>query len=131
MSQQSPVKKRVLVVDDNHDAADLLGMIIEGMGCETTVVYDTQQAYDIARAQKPDVIFHDIGMPITDGYAAARALRELHELDNTLIVALTSYNTTHDRATAYSSGFDFHLAKPVEFTELRHVLEMQRTTPAV
>jgi CheY-like chemotaxis protein len=115
-------KKIVLVVDDNHDAADTLAILIRTSGCEVMVAYDTKSGITLADVSVPDIIFHDIGLPIMNGYAAARHFRSDPRFAKTLLVAITAYNATYDRKCAQIAGFDIHLSKPVDFEVLKEVL---------
>jgi len=114
--------KTVLIVDDNRDAADTLAILVRIAGCKALVAYDTQTGLTLANASAPDVIFHDIGMPIVNGYEAARALRSSEKLANTMLIAVTAYDASEDRRRAKLAGFDSHMAKPIDFEELKEVL---------
>jgi CheY-like chemotaxis protein len=109
---------RVLVVDDNHDAAETTGMFLELSGHEVRTVGDGLQALDAAAVFRPEVVVLDIGLPLMDGYEVARRLRELPETRDALIIALTGYGQQGDRALAKEAGFDEHLVKPVDPAEL-------------
>ena len=115
--------KRVVVVDDNRDAADSLAMLIKIAGHLALVAYDTHKGFQLAHESSPDIIFHDIGMPIIDGYAAARRLRSDAKFKETLLVAVTAYDSTSDRKRSLLAGFDLHLAKPVDFDEIKLILD--------
>ena len=121
-------KKITLVVDDNHDAADTLAIMIRMDGHEVMVAYDTKSGITLADASVPDIIFHDIGLPIMSGYAAARHFRSDQKFAKTILVAVTAYSATNDRKCAQMAGFDIHLAKPVEFEVLKEVLARPRRT---
>ena len=114
--------KTIVIVDDNRDAADTLAKLIQIEGHSALVAYDAQTGFDLAQESSPDIIFHDIAMPIVDGYAAARRLRSEAQFKSTLLVAITAHDTTSDRKSAISAGFDLHLAKPVEFDEIKLIL---------
>jgi CheY-like chemotaxis protein len=112
---------RVLVVDDNSDAADSLAMLLKASGHEGVVVYDGQAALDCASQRELDVIFLDIGLPGMDGYEVARRLRQQHGARSRL-VALTGYGQPDDREMARRAGFDYHLVKPVTFARVQQAL---------
>lgn len=114
--------KTVLIVDDNHDAADTLAVLVRIAGCEAMVAYDTQTGMNLAHASPPDIIFHDIGMPIINGYEAARIFRRSAKFADTLLIAVTAYDATEDHKRAKMAGFDAHMAKPIEFDDLKEVL---------
>lgn len=119
--------KRVLIVDDNRDAADLLAILVRVAGHNTLVAYDSLTGLALAREQTPDIIIHDIGMPIQSGYDIAKLLRADSRFDETLLVALSAYSTRQDRELSRASGFDLHLAKPLDHEELKRVLELERS----
>ena len=121
-------KKRVLVVDDNHDAADTLAILLRMDGHEVMVAYDTQSGITLADVSVPDIIFHDIGLPLMNGYAAARHFRTCQKFAKTTLVAVTAYNATYDRKCSQIAGFDIHLSKPVDFEVLKEVLALPRRT---
>ncbi|MBV9343891.1 MAG: PAS domain-containing protein [Gammaproteobacteria bacterium] len=103
---------RVMVVDDNRDAADALGLILQLSGHEVRVAYDGRSALALAQGFRPAAVLLDIGMPRMDGYALARALRAEPWGREMLLVALTGWGQDEDRAQADEAGFDAHLAKP-------------------
>ena len=115
-------KKSVLIVDDNRDAADTLAILIRMAGCEASVAYDTETGITLAHASPPDIIFHDIGMPIINGYEAARIFRGSEKFADTILIAVTAYDATEDHRRAKSAGFDSHMSKPIEFEDLKEVL---------
>ena len=109
--------RRILIVDDNRDAADILALLLTIEGHKVEVVYCSTDALDRVAQQLPDVVFLDIGMPVMDGYAVARALRARH--GNALrLIALTGYGLPEDRKRTASAGFDAHLVKPVDIETL-------------
>ena len=114
--------KTILIVDDNRDAADTLATLIQIEGHLAFVAYDAQTGFALAQEWSPHIIFHDIAMPIVNGYAAVRRLRGDPQFKTTLLVAITAHDTTSDRRLSILSGFDLHLAKPVEFDEIRLIL---------
>ena len=121
-------KKIALVVDDNQDAADTLAILIRMDGHEVMVAYDTKSGIALADVSVPDIIFHDIALPMMSGYAAARHFRSYQKFAETILVAVTAYNTPHDRERAQMAGFDVHLSKPVDFAVLKEVLGRPRRT---
>jgi signal transduction histidine kinase/CheY-like chemotaxis protein len=103
--------RRVLVVDDNHDAAESLGELVALLGHEVEIAYDGRSAIEMARERRPDVVLCDIGLPEMTGYDVARALRAEH--DGTLrLVAVSGYAQVEDVRRARDSGFDAHVPKP-------------------
>ena len=114
--------RRVLVVDDNLDAAEGLAMLLSLRGHEVATAYDGQSAIDQARELQPDVVLLDIGLPRLDGFEVARRLREEHTSRPMLLVALTGYGQERDRVRAREAGFDHHLLKPVRLEMLEGLL---------
>jgi CheY-like chemotaxis protein len=113
---------KVLVVDDNFDVAHTMGWMIEAIGHDYRLVYDSNRAVHAAREYRPDAILLDINMPGMDGYAVCRALREQALFDDTVIIAQTGWGKTQDGASTGESGFDSHLVKPVNMDRLEQVL---------
>ncbi len=111
---------RILVVDDENDTRELLRFILEQCGAVVTTAADAQEALAVLRTGDPEVLLSDIGMPGTDGYALIRSVRALPAEKSGLIpaVALTAYARSEDRAQALRAGFDMHLTKPIEPSEL-------------
>ncbi|MEV4782022.1 response regulator [Burkholderia sp. LMU1-1-1.1] len=118
---------RVLVVDDNVDAADTLTALLEFKGHTVAVAHDGPQALAAARALAPQAVFLDIGLPGMSGYEVARELRAMPALDGVALIALTGWGTDADRLKTDAAGFDHHLTKPVSFDEiLRMLTELER-----
>jgi signal transduction histidine kinase/ActR/RegA family two-component response regulator len=113
---------RVLVVDDNRDAADSLGQLLELMGAEVCVVYNGESALEGLVRHRPAIVFLDIGMPHMDGYEVARRMRAQEEARATRLVALTGWGQEKDRRLSAAAGFDHHLTKPPNAEELRELL---------
>lgn len=113
----SPVKK-ILVVDDNKDAADMLVELLTLTGHQAHAAYTGKQAVTVAAQFDPDIIFLDIGLPDISGYEVATQLRALPNAQRFTLIALTGYGQEHDRQNALASGFDDHFAKPVDFAKL-------------
>jgi two-component system CheB/CheR fusion protein len=113
---------RVLVVEDNLDAAESLGMLIEALGHRAVIVRDGQRAFEAARDARFEMILMDIGLPGMDGYRVARRMRSEADLQSAMLVALTGYGRDEDRRRAIDSGFDVHLVKPVHPNALKHLL---------
>jgi PAS domain S-box-containing protein len=115
--------QRVLIVDDNRDAARTLELLLRSLGHDARVVYDGAEALAVARSYRPQVVLLDIGMPGMDGYEVARRLRTMRELDGVRIVAITGWGQEADRQRSREAGFDLHLVKPVDPNELARVLD--------
>jgi CheY-like chemotaxis protein len=112
---------RVLVVEDNIDAAESLATLLRIWGHEVHVVHDGLQALEAAREQRPEVVLLDIGLPGLDGYQVAQRLRE-EGLDDALLVAMTGYGQPEDRRRSREAGIHHHFVKPVEPFVLRNLL---------
>jgi signal transduction histidine kinase len=111
---------RVLVVDDNEDAAELLSDALTETGCVVRTAADGPSALVVAEEFQPEIALLDIGLPIMDGYELGRRLREFHLALR--LVALTGYGQASDKARSSEAGFDGHLVKPVDLGELQRVL---------
>ena len=115
-------KRRILVADDNPDAASSLGVLLEMMGHEVCIVHDGVKAVDGAATFRPDIILLDIGMPQLNGYDACSRIREQPSNKDILIVALTGWSQDDKKQRSQQAGFDFHLIKPVELPALEKLL---------
>jgi len=119
-----PVRRRLLVVDDNLDAANALRYLLENDGHEVKVAADGATGLQLARDFRPDVLLLDIGLPRLSGYEIAKRVRSDDSLRNVVIIAITGYGQADDRARAMASGFDHYLTKPVEFGDLRRLFRV-------
>lgn len=113
---------RVLIVDDNRDGADSLAMMLKVLGNETRTAYDGEDAVAAAAQFRPDVVLLDIGMPKLNGNEACRRIRELPWQRQPIIIAQTGWGQEGDRQRTQDAGFDHHLVKPVEISELLKLL---------
>jgi DNA-binding response OmpR family regulator len=114
--------RRVLVVDDNADAADSLAMLLQVHGDEVRVAYDGEEALFAEQEFKPDVLLLDIGMPKLSGYDVARRVRDARGSE-VLIVAITGWGQEEDRQRARDAGFDHHFTKPVDYAVLLDLID--------
>jgi PAS domain S-box-containing protein len=105
---------RILVVDDNEDAAEMLAETLTRKGYETRVAYDAPTALRLAAAFSPDIAFLDIGLPVMDGYELASHLRKIPGLSDLRLIAVTGYGQESDRRKSQEAGFHHHLVKPVD-----------------
>ena len=110
---------RVLVVDDNRDAAVLLGELIRLWGNDVRVVHDGRTAIECAQEFSPEVILLDIGLPDMNGYEVARALRDDPLMQDVLIIAISGWGQAEDKARGKLAGFDHHIVKPANSEELQ------------
>ena len=113
---------RVLLVDDNGDAMEMMGFLLGEMGYETCTTADASQIEALALHHKPDVIVLDIGLPGVDGYEVARRIKRNPALASIRLVAHTGYGSPEDRRRAQEAGFDAHLVKPAELDDLEKAL---------
>jgi PAS domain S-box-containing protein len=117
-----PPDVRVLIADDNVDAAKALAELLEMDGYRVDVAYDGQQALDMAMRIRPVAGFLDIGMPLLDGYQLAARLRAQPDLNGMLLVAMTGWGQEADKRAALAAGFDAHLTKPIDPAEVAAML---------
>lgn len=115
-------KLRILIVDDNVDAAQMLALLLEALGHEVLVKHTSSEGLVAATNQAQDVCILDIGLPGLDGYQLAQRLRAQHETARCLLIAVTGYGQEQDRKSAFAAGFDHHLVKPVDISQLSGVL---------
>ncbi|WP_431265037.1 ATP-binding protein [Roseateles chitinivorans] len=124
---EDPLTARLLLVDDNRDAADTTAELLRLMGAEVAVAYDGPSALGAVRQLRPDAILLDIGMPGMDGHEVARRLRAMgDDIGHPRLIALTGWGQEQDREKTREAGFDDHMVKPVDLDELRTAL---RTGP--
>jgi two-component system CheB/CheR fusion protein len=117
------LRRRVLIVDDNVQAADNLGRLLSDvLGQDVQVVYDGASALDLAHSFRPDVVLLDLEMASMDGYEVAMKLRQPQESRAVFIVAVTGWGQEDDRRRSRETGFDLHLVKPVTAKQLKAVL---------
>ena len=117
-----PTPRRVLVVDDNRDAADSLGSLLKFMGADVQVAYDGAQALAEFEKRRPQIVLLDIGMPGMDGYEVARRIRSSSNGADVPLVAVTGWGQESDRRLAREAGFDHHLVKPADLGALQALL---------
>jgi signal transduction histidine kinase/CheY-like chemotaxis protein len=118
-------RRRILIADDNRDAADSLSLLLELSGHEVRVAHLGQTALSLAQTFRPDVAFLDIGMPDMSGYEVARALRQEPWATSLQLIALTGWGQEDDRRRALEAGFDLHLTKPVDPDLLQRLIASQ------
>ncbi|MCO5165317.1 MAG: response regulator [Planctomycetes bacterium] len=113
---------RVLIIEDNEDAAEILREVLEMYEHEVQVAFSGTQGVEAARAFHPQVVLCDLGLPGMDGYQVASTLRQDPETREARLVALTGYSQADERERARASGFEVHLTKPVGLDEIQRVL---------
>jgi CheY-like chemotaxis protein/two-component sensor histidine kinase len=116
------VQRRILVVDDNRDAAESLAMLLKLGGHEVHTAHDGLEAVEAAAKIQPEVILLDIGLPKLDGYKVARRIRAQQPDTGVVLVAVTGWGQEEDRRRSEESGFDAHMVKPVDLAALSNLL---------
>ena len=124
------LRRRILVVDDNVDAATTLALMLELMGNDAQSANSAHAALEIAETFRPDAVVLDIGMPNVNGYEAARRIRQRPWGKNVTLVALTGWGQERDRQLAHESGFDAHLMKPAAPDEIEKLLQSRKAASA-
>ncbi len=119
-------KYKVLVVDDNKAAADMLSKMVKMLGNQVETAEDGQQAIEVAERFHPEIILMDLGMPKMNGYEAARYIRQQDWGKNVLLIALTGWGQQEDRDRTKDAGFDHHLVKPAEPSEIQRLIHQHR-----
>ena len=123
-------QRRILVVDDNRDAAESLAMMLRIMGHEVRIAHDGAAAVAAAAEFRPELVLMDLGMPVLDGYEAARRIRAQPWKDRAFLVALTGWGADDDHRRTHDAGFDRHLVKPVDPDALlKMIAEMRIESP--
>ena len=120
-AESSDPNLRILIVDDNEDAANSLGMVLDMLRIDNRISYSGEEAITLVDAYGPDAILLDIGMPGMDGYEVARKIRQAGN-DDVLLVAVTGWSQVEDRQKSWAAGFDHHLTKPVDLDGLQSLL---------
>ena len=117
---------RVLVVDDNVDAANALAMLLGYFKCDVEVAFDGESALSVAEHAEPQVAILDLGLPRIDGFELARRIREFPWGKRVLLIALSGWGQDEDRIRSREAGFDLHLVKPVDSQALLRILDTVR-----
>jgi len=129
-AQTDPGVLRILVVDDNVDAAETLQALLEMNGHTVTAVHDGASALLQAAALVPQVVFLDIGLPDMTGYDAAEAMRRIPGMETSTLIALTGWGAEQDRKRSSQAGFDHHLTKPADFLIVEQLIrDVAERTP--
>ncbi|MGH9323720.1 MAG: hybrid sensor histidine kinase/response regulator, partial [Vicinamibacteria bacterium] len=130
-SEETSLRGSFLVVDDNHDSADMIALLLSSLGAKVRVVYDGRSALEAIRGQRPEVALVDLGMPGLDGLEVARRIREETELRDVVLVAMTGWGQEEDRRRSREAGFDHHLVKPVTVEALQGLLSSREAGASV
>ena len=110
--------RRILIVDDHEDSADSLARLLQLMGHDVVTAHDGLTAVETAETYRPDVVLLDLALPKLDGYSAAKRIREKPWAKHVLMIAATGWGRAADRNRSIAAGFDHHMVKPVDLTEL-------------
>jgi CheY-like chemotaxis protein len=124
--QPAPQRSRILVVDDNPDAAECLGLLLELTGHEVRVAHDGWAALEAARDYQPDAVILDIGLPGLNGYEVARRLRAQPQTRGILLLAVSGWGEEEDFRRSREAGIDHHLVKPANLAKLQQLLAEPR-----
>jgi CheY-like chemotaxis protein len=122
-TREPAAKRRLLVVDDNKDAAESMSMLLEMWGHDVVFAYDGPSALATAQQWQPEAVFLDIGLPGMDGYEVAARLRALPQVKDAVLIAITGYGQEDDRLRSRQAGIDHHLVKPVAPDALRSLID--------
>lgn len=124
MSENSGSNTTILVVDDLADNLVLVSLSLQNNGYRVLTASSGEEAIKIVSLARPDLILLDLAMPEMDGLSAARRIRQLPEVQQVPIIALTAFDTSGFRQAAYEAGFDAYLTKPLDFDRLNHLIGM-------
>lgn len=112
------VSKRILVADDNRDAAETMGMLLDLSGHQVYLAHSGAEAFKLAERERPDIAVLDIGMPDLNGYQVAEKIRRETWGEHMKLIAVTGWGQAEDKRRALAAGFDHHLTKPVDPSQL-------------
>jgi len=122
-SHRASQRRRILVVDDNIDAAESLGLLLRQMGHDVQIAHDGHAALEAARNNRPQLVLLDVSMPGVDGYSVVERLRKDERLDKVRFIAVTGTSGDEARRRSHEAGFEEHLVKPVDIETLRRLVE--------
>lgn len=122
-TREPAAKRRLLVVDDNKDAAESMSMLLQMWGHDVVFAYDGPSALETAQRWQPEAVFLDIGLPGMDGYEVAARLRALPQAKDAVLIAITGYGQEDDLQRSRRAGIDHHLVKPVAPDALRSLID--------
>lgn len=119
----SPISRRVLIADDNHDGAETLGTVLQVLGHEVYLAHTGEGAVEAAARVRPEIGILDIGMPDLSGYEVAKRIRREAWGTHMTLIAVTGWGQENDKRMAYAAGFDHHFTKPVDPEQLVQLFE--------
>ena len=117
-------RRRILIVDDNRDAAEALAELLRDFGHDVSTAFDGRSALDSATTHRPELVLLDISMPEMDGFEVAHRLRQEVGLQDAILVALSGYGEDRHRRLSREAGFDHHVTKPVDARKLEELLKL-------
>ena len=123
MGGNKAARLTVMVVDDNEDLREMLRYMVERLGYRVVEAENGREAIELARHKCPDLILMDLSMPVMDGFAATRRLRQIEEVSHVPIVAITANRKEQSQADALAAGCNEYLTKPVNFHQLHSLLD--------
>ena len=126
VSRDDEPRLRVIIVDDNRDASEMLAEILDAAGFSTIALLDAQSVLDNLAVFRPDFILIDIGLPVVDGYELAKRIQALEEFKSVRLIAITGYGHESARQRSKTAGFSEHLVKPVDTKQLEAILRRKR-----
>lgn len=121
-SEHLEEKPRILVVDDNVDAAETLSMLLEAFGCDVAIEYESEKVLVRTGHERFDIFVLDIGLPYMDGYELVRRLKAQPKCNDAKFIALTGHGTEEDKNKAMEAGFHYHFVKPIDISTLVQTL---------
>jgi CheY-like chemotaxis protein len=131
MTEQSQTAISVVVIEDNHDFAQLIGDILQIQGCVPYIAHNAIAGMNLSKRILPSIIFCDLGLPgEMNGLEFAQALRREARLSHTPLVAITGYTSEHDKTAAINAGFNMIFPKPFKFADLRQALDRYVPKPS-
>jgi DNA-binding response OmpR family regulator len=122
--QRTAIPQRILIIEDNREAADTLGEILKLLGHEVRIAYSGLEGVRLASDWGPTIVVSDIGLPELDGFEVARELRGSRKTAGAKLIALTAYGTDEDRRLAARAGFDAYITKPADLDALELMLKL-------
>lgn len=125
-AEPNSLERKILVVDDNVDAADLVAELLQLLGYSVAQAYSGQDGLKLIQEFHPDIAIVDLGMPGMDGFAFAEEVRRLPQLEGVTLIACTAWNDQEIRERAQAAGFDLHLPKPANIDSLLNVIASAR-----
>ena len=130
MTNQTQIVLRVLVVDDNHDAAMGLSLILHAFGHQSRMIHEGLSAVETAIQYQPSLVLLDLGLPGLDGWEVAKRIRVLPSLKKVALVAITGWGSDDAVKRSAAAGFDYHLVKPADVSKLKQIVDIVAAGPA-